>query len=90
MIWVSETTDIFLQKSVGTKELEAMENPHLAVIAVHKTYPLDLPPSYDDVTQTKVNLEPVHQKPIINLNNENSEEAGELPEKTPLSNESQA
>lgn len=78
------------KKSVGTKELEAMENPHLAVIAVHKTYPLDLPPSYDDVTQTKVNLEPVHQKPIINLNNENSEEAGELPEKTPLSNESQA
>jgi len=78
------------KKSVGTKELEAMENPHLAVIAVHKTYPLDLPPSYDDVTQTKVNLEPVHQKPVVNLNEENSEEAGELPEKTPLSNESQA
>ena len=67
-----------------------MENPHLAVIAVHKAYPLDLPPSYDDVTQTKVNLEPVHQKPVVNLNEENSEEAGELPEKTPLSNESQA
>lgn len=81
---------LIFQKSVGTKELEAIENPHLAVIAVDKTYPLDLPPSYDDVTQTKVNLEPVHQKPVVNLNEENSEEAGELPEKTPLSNESQA
>jgi len=78
------------KKSIGTKELEAMENPHLAVIAVQKTYPLDLPPSYEDVTQTKVNLEPVQQKPVVNLNEGNSEEAGELPEKAPLSNESQA
>ena len=80
----------FLQKSVGTKELEAnsLENPHLAVIAVHKEYPLDLPPSYDDVTKTKVNLAPVHEKPAINL--ELDTEAGELPEKTSLSNESQA
>jgi len=42
------------------------------------------------VTQTKVNLEPVHQKAVVKLNEENSEEAGELPEKAPLSNESQA
>jgi hypothetical protein len=78
------------KKSVGTKELEAnsLENPHLAVIAVHKAYPLDLPPSYDDVTQTKVNLAPVHEKPAINL--EEDAVAGDLPEKTPLSNESQA
>lgn len=78
------------KKSVGTKELEAnsLENPHLAVIAVHKEYPLDLPPSYDDVTKTKVNLAPVHEKPAINL--ELDTEAGELPEKTSLSNESQA
>ena len=67
-----------------------MENPHLAVIAVQKTYPLDLPPSYEDVTQTKVNLELVHQKPVANMNEGDSEEAGELPEKAPLSNESQA
>ena len=79
--------ELFLfQKSIGTKELEAdsLENPHLAVIAVHKAYPLDLPPSYDDVTQTKVNLEPVHEK--INQ----QEEAEALPDKTQLQNESQA
>jgi len=50
---------------------------------------LDLPPSYDDVTKTKVNLAPVHDKPAINLE-EVDIVAGELPEKTPLSNESQA
>ena len=61
----------------------------MAVIAVHKAYPLDLPPSYDDVTQTKVNLEPVHEKTTINLQQENSE-AGALPEKSALSDESQA
>merc|ERR1712241_969094 len=78
------------KNSIGTKELEAhsLENPHLAVIAVHKEYPLDLPPSYDDVTQTKVNLAPVHEKPAINL--ELDPEAGELPEKSALEDESQA
>jgi len=78
------------KKSVGTKELEAnsLDNPHLAVIAVHKSYPLDLPPSYDDVTKTKVNLEPVDEKPTtVNLELD-EKEAGALPEKTP--NESQA
>jgi hypothetical protein len=79
------------KKSVGTKELEAnsLENPHLAVIAVHKAYPLDLPPSYEDVTQTKVNLGPVEEKPTsINLQGE--VDAGSLPEKNHLPNESQA
>ena len=61
----------------------------MAVIAVHKAYPLDLPPSYEDVTQTKVNLAPVHEKPAINLEEEDTM-VGNLPEKTPLSNESQA
>jgi len=77
------------KKSVGTKELEAnsLENPHLAVIAVQKAYPLDLPPSYDDVTQTKVNLELVDEKPTINLEDS---EAVALPEKTTMPNESQA
>jgi len=81
------------KNSVGTKELEAhsLENPHLAVIALHKEYPLDLPPSYDDVTKTKVNLEPVHVKTgVINLNQERENEAGALPEKTPIPDESQA
>jgi len=77
------------KKSVGTKEFEAnsLENPHLAVIAVQKAYPLDLPPSYDDVTQTKVNLEPFDKKATINLE---VSEAGALPEKAQLNNESQA
>ena len=61
----------------------------MAVIAVHKEYPLDLPPSYDDVTKTKVNLAPVQEKTAINLE-EDDTEAGELPEKTPMANESQA
>ena len=61
----------------------------MAVIAVHKSYPLDLPPSYDDVTKTKVNLAPVHEKQAINLEEE-GDIAGDLPEKTPLPNESQA
>ena len=81
------------QKSVGTKELEAhsLENPHLAVIALNKEYPLDLPPSYDDVTKTKVQPEPVHAKTgVINLNQEEEGEAGALPEKFPLPDESQA
>ena len=79
------------KKSVGTKELEAnsLENPHLAVIAVHKAYPLDLPPSYDDVTQTKVNLGPLEEKPTsINLQ-DGEVDAGSLPEKNHLPNESQ-
>ena len=79
---------VLFQKSVGTKELEAMENPHLAVIAVHKTYPLDLPPSYDDVTKIKVNLVPVHETKAISVNEESNADA--LPEKSALADESQA
>ena len=59
----------------------------MAVITVQKAYPLDLPPSYDDVTQTKVNLELVDEKPTINLEDS---EAVALPEKTTMPNESQA
>ena len=59
----------------------------MAVIAVQKAYPLDLPPSYDDVTQTKVNLELVDEKPTINLEDS---EAVALPAKTTMPNESQA
>jgi hypothetical protein len=79
------------KKSVGTKELEAnsWENPHLAVIAVHKAYPLDLPPSYDDVTQTKVNLDSVDEKPTA-INLQEDVDPGTLPEKTQFPNESQA
>ena len=79
-----------LQKSIHTKELEAngIVNPHLAILDVQKAYPLDLPPSYDDVTKIKVNLVPVHETKAISDNKESNAEA--LPEKSALADESQA
>ena len=79
-----------LQKSVHTKELEAngIVNPHLAILDVQKAYPLDLPPSYDDVTKIKVNLVPVHETKAISVNEESN--AAALPEKSALADESQA
>lgn len=78
------------QKSVHTKELEAngIVNPHLAILDVQKAYPLDLPPSYDDVTKIKVNLVPVHETKAISVNEESN--AAALPEKSALADESQA
>merc|ERR1711992_456438 len=78
------------KKLVGTKELEAnsIVNPHLAILDVQKAYPLDLPPSYDDVTKIKVNLVPVHETKAISVNEESNAEP--LPEKSALADESQA